>query len=73
MTAADILRDWTIVTSGVISQQLSNAPDDSFETGRFTTAIPNIVAMFVNSYAAPKSAARKSSKTETGNRHADKR
>jgi AcrR family transcriptional regulator len=56
-----ILRDWTIVTSGVVSQQLSNAPGESFETGRFTTALPTVVEMFEGKYAAPRSTSRKSS------------
>lgn len=59
--ADQILRDWTIVNAGVISQQLSNAPHESFEAGRFTSAIPNIVSMFVKQYAAPSPSARKSS------------
>jgi AcrR family transcriptional regulator len=45
-----ILRDWTIVIAGITSQQLSNAPDDSFEDGRFTSALPDIVAMFCRTY-----------------------
>jgi AcrR family transcriptional regulator len=52
---ADVQRDWTILTSGVVSQQLSNAPDESFETGRFTAALPGLVAMFARYYAAPSS------------------
>jgi AcrR family transcriptional regulator len=45
-----ILRDWTIVIAGITSQQLSNAPDDTFEDGRFTSALPDIVAMFCRTY-----------------------
>ena len=29
----DVLRDWTVLISGVISQQLSNAPDEPFDEG----------------------------------------
>jgi AcrR family transcriptional regulator len=50
LPAAQILRDWTILTSGVISQQLSNAPHESFEEGRFTTALPGLVSMFARYY-----------------------
>jgi AcrR family transcriptional regulator len=80
--AADVLRDWTIVIAGIVSQQLSNAPDDSVKAGRFTSALPSVVAMFANQYAAPKTATRqpaktakpaKPAKTDQGNRHADKR
>jgi hypothetical protein len=46
----DILRDWTVVIAGVTTQQLSNAPDESFEAGRFTSALPGLVAMFCRTY-----------------------
>lgn len=42
----EVHRDWTILLAGVVSQQLSNAPDGTFATGRFTTALPGLVAMF---------------------------
>jgi AcrR family transcriptional regulator len=54
-----VVRDWTIVISGVISQQLSNAPDESFHTGRFTTALPAVVAMFVGCYGVAPAHPRK--------------
>ena len=49
----DLLRDWTIVTAGVVSQQLSNGPDEPFAQGRFTSALPEIVAMFARHHGAP--------------------
>jgi hypothetical protein len=52
----EMLRDWTIVTAGVISQQLSNAPDESFATGTFASRLPSVVAMFVRHYAPTSSA-----------------
>jgi AcrR family transcriptional regulator len=63
IAADDVLRDWTIVTAGIVSQQLSNSPEESFETGRFTAAIPNIVEMFAKQYAAPT--ARTSTRTSS--------
>ncbi|MEO8425461.1 MAG: TetR/AcrR family transcriptional regulator [Actinomycetota bacterium] len=48
-----VLRDWTVLISGVISQQLSNAPDEAFEKGRFTAALPGLADMFAAHYAAP--------------------
>jgi AcrR family transcriptional regulator len=48
----ELLRAWTAVISGVISQQLSNAPDESFGNGRFTTLLPQLVEMYVAHYAA---------------------
>lgn len=53
----DVQRDWTVLTSGVISQQLSNAPGEPFETGAFTSRLPSLVAMFAQHYAAPSSSA----------------
>ena len=44
-------RDWTILVSGVVSQQLSNAPQQAFEDGRFTAALPELVAMFAGHYS----------------------
>jgi AcrR family transcriptional regulator len=48
----EILKDWTIVINGVISQQLANAPHQGFEDGTFTSQLPRIVAMF-RAYNAP--------------------
>lgn len=53
----DVLRDWTILTAGITSQQLSNAPHEPFESGAFTTRLPSVVAMFARHYAAPTSPA----------------
>lgn len=61
----ELQRDWTIVTSGIVSQQLANAPDQPFESGTFTRAIPNVVAMFARHYAPPQPVRRA--------RHANKR
>lgn len=54
----DIQRDWTILMSGITSQQLSNAPDEPFESGTFTSAIPRVVAMFAHQYAPTQPARR---------------
>lgn len=48
----EMARVWTILLSGVTSQQLSNAPEEPFETGRFTSALPQMVDMFVHHYAS---------------------
>jgi AcrR family transcriptional regulator len=47
------LRDWTVLVSGVISQQLANAPGEPFESGQFTTAMPGLAAMFATHYGNP--------------------
>jgi AcrR family transcriptional regulator len=48
-----LVRDWIILVAGVISQQLSNTPDESFEEGTYAAALPSLVAMFASQYAAP--------------------
>ncbi|HET6817326.1 MAG TPA: TetR/AcrR family transcriptional regulator [Mycobacteriales bacterium] len=68
----DVQRDWTVVISGVVSQQLSNAPDQPFDSGRFTTALPGLVDMFVTYYGAqPSNAATPRTTPRRG--HAGKR
>ncbi|HEY5186009.1 MAG TPA: TetR/AcrR family transcriptional regulator [Actinomycetes bacterium] len=52
-----VTRDWTVLSSGVTSQQPSNAPDESFDTGRFVQALPDLVAMFARYYSEPRSTA----------------
>jgi AcrR family transcriptional regulator len=47
---ADVVHAWTALVSGVISQQLSNAPDESFENGSFTRLLPQLVSMFFAYY-----------------------
>jgi AcrR family transcriptional regulator len=46
------LRGWTVLIAGVVSQQMSNAPDESFECGRFTAGLPDLVTMFARHYGA---------------------
>jgi AcrR family transcriptional regulator len=53
LPAGQIHRDWSILISGVVSQQLSNAPQESFEEGRFTAALPGLVSMFARYYQPP--------------------
>ena len=57
-----IERDWSILVSGVVSQQLSNAPEETFEDGRYTAALPGLVSMFAGHYSprtlGPASASR---------------
>ena len=50
-----VLRDWTVLISGVISQHLSNSPDAPFESGQFTAGLPDLVAMFTRHYGAATS------------------
>jgi len=47
---AYVLRLWTVLTSGVMTQQLANAPHESFDEGRFTSALPDLASMFLSQY-----------------------
>ncbi|MGY1617026.1 TetR/AcrR family transcriptional regulator [Geodermatophilus sp. SYSU D00691] len=40
-------RTLNVVIGGVISQQLANAPGEPFETGRYTSTLPDVVAMWL--------------------------
>ena len=40
-------RTQTAVISGVITQQLANAPGEPFETGSFTSTLRDVVAMWL--------------------------
>jgi AcrR family transcriptional regulator len=46
----DLLQVWTVLTSGVMTRQLANAPHESFEQGRVTATLPTLVDMFVTQY-----------------------
>ncbi len=48
-----LLRTWTVLTSGVMTQQLANAPDVSFDDGAFTATLPDLVSMFLTQYGKP--------------------
>jgi AcrR family transcriptional regulator len=68
----EVQRDWTVLVAGVVSQQLANGPDEPFATGRFTAALPGLVAMFAMFYAGPRSGSV-SKPTPSRRGHAGKR
>src|SRR3954466_2742729 len=47
----EVTRDWTILLAGVVSQQLSNAPQESFGKGPFTKALPRLISKFAPHFA----------------------
>jgi AcrR family transcriptional regulator len=47
----ELMRAWTILASGVVTRQLANAPQETFEEGSCTTMLPQLVAMFRAHYA----------------------
>lgn len=46
----EIVQTWTVLTTGVMTRQLANAPQESFDEGRVTATLPALVAMFVAHY-----------------------
>jgi AcrR family transcriptional regulator len=46
----ELLQTWTVLTSGVMTRQLANAPHESFEKGRVTATLPALVSMYVAHY-----------------------
>ena len=49
---AYMLRVWTVVTSGVATQQMSNAPEQGLANGAFAATLPDVVAMFAQYFGA---------------------
>jgi AcrR family transcriptional regulator len=45
-----LLRTWTVLTSGVMTQQLANAPGGSLDDGAFTATLPDLVSMYLALY-----------------------
>ncbi|MBK5307884.1 MAG: TetR/AcrR family transcriptional regulator [Frankiaceae bacterium] len=46
----EMVQTWTVITTGVMTRQLANAPQESFDEGRVTATLPALVAMFVAHY-----------------------
>jgi AcrR family transcriptional regulator len=46
----EAMRLWTVVLSGLITQQLANEPAAAFETGRFTELTATAIEMFLSTY-----------------------
>ena len=53
-----LLRTWTVLTTGVMTQQLANAPDVPFDEGTFTATLPDVVSMFLTQYGTTPSRPR---------------
>lgn len=43
-------RTLTALTSGVVTQQLANAPDEPFDTGSYTATLPDLLDMWLAHY-----------------------
>jgi hypothetical protein len=53
-----LLSAWSVLVSGVISQQLANAPDETFADGRYTGLLPEMVSMFAREYGGSRRKSR---------------
>lgn len=51
VTPKQLLQTWTVLTTGVITQQLSNAPDEPLDSGTFTTMLPTLIDMYLAHFA----------------------
>jgi AcrR family transcriptional regulator len=61
-------RTLSVVVSGVISQQLANAPGEPFETGTYTSTLPDVVAMWLAHHGErPASGADRGEPEQPGN------
>lgn len=49
--ADELFRCWTALLAGVMTQQLTNAPHEPFDSGSFTSLLPRIVAMYLAHFA----------------------
>lgn len=75
----EIFRVWTVLTSGVITQQLANAPTEPFDHGSFTGLLRPLVDMYSAHYGTEQPRPRRtksrttslSKTTATRRRHAD--
>jgi hypothetical protein len=56
-SAQEMGRVLTVLTTGVISQQLSNEPGVPLAQGRFAPALPHLVAMFLHEFGTNETAA----------------
>ena len=45
---------YTSLTAGLLSQQIANEPDASFEDGRYVRMLPTVIDMFHQHYAPTK-------------------
>ena len=44
----------SVLVSGALTQQLANAPDADFGSGRFTRLLPQLIDMFAAAYPPPQ-------------------
>jgi AcrR family transcriptional regulator len=68
----EAFRLWTVLISGVVSQQLSNAPHEPFEGGSFTSALPQLVAMFLTYFGAQPGPQSKGRRPHAGKSRSDR-
>jgi AcrR family transcriptional regulator len=65
----NVQHDWASILTGVVTRQLANAPNESFDEGRFTARLGDLVTMFARYYATEAT----STPSKRRARHADRR
>jgi AcrR family transcriptional regulator len=60
------LQLWTVLISGVITQQLANEPQTPYNEGTYAAQLPTLVDMFLGHFAPPKPKRRKSHGVSNG-------
>lgn len=63
----DALQIWTVLISGIVSQQLANAPHESFEDGRFARLLPQLADMFLTQFG-PRPGSKSRGRDSHGNK-----
>ena len=46
------LRTWSVMLTGVVTQQLANAPGETYESGAFSSTVPDLVSMWLAHHGA---------------------
>jgi AcrR family transcriptional regulator len=67
------LRRWTILISGVVTQQLANAPDEPYNGGTYTSELPTLIDMYLSHYAPSNASSAAPSIAPKPQQHQSKR
>lgn len=69
--AEELMAVWTVLSTGVVTRQLANAPEEGFEQGRVTRFLPQLVDMLLAQYGPVRrtAAPRRGRHATTPGRH----
>src|SRR3954454_19095930 len=71
----DVQREWVVILTGVVTRQIANAPHETFDEARFSTALGELVTMFARHYepSSPATTAASAATSTRGSRNERKR